>query len=405
MGASEWGPLLWRWIHCISITYDFVTDNHKDIILFLLNNLHTLIPCDSCQREFIEYIHMVPINVVQKNSNELFKWTYELHNHINKKLFKNSFEYINAYDKYSTFYINNSNSNYIEIAIIKTIFDLFIHLINYNLDSSVILQYFIYSISPYLTDLDVFKQINSLIIDNYKNKQILLQCKTLLSYNIDGYEYSSIIKDNSYKLFNESIEYIYIDEILEKKEIDPINDKIKEKNVVETEELSIYSWNKIIALDMDTTIPYDINLFYHKRIILSILSEDSVLQLLEFLKLFQDTSYFINLNVYFIEELNESTILTNTIKMVDDIYHLIYRMKFIDFTKNTVDKPYIEKETTIFYSNFDIIIDSWILTQTELLDLLDLYIQNKYALRIHYFAYNSKKYTNNDVYLHALTIL
>lgn len=402
MGASEWGPLLWKWIHCISITYDSVSENHKEVILFLLNNIHSLIPCDSCQQEFIEYIHMVPINIVQPNSNELFKWTYELHNHINRKLFKNTIEYMDAYHKYTFLYINNSN--YIEIAVIKTIFELFVTLINYNLDSSLLLQYFIYSLNPYLKDSHLMQEVNTLIVDNYRNKEILLECKKLIPFDIDGYEYITYVNNNTIKLL-ESVEFVYIDETLEKINIDPINDTVKEKDIIETEEESIYSWDKIIALDLDTTSPLSENLFYHKRIIVSIFTEEYVLQLLELLKVFEHTDSFINFNVYFIEKLTETTSLDNSIKMVDGIYHLMYRMQFYDFTKNTIEKPSFEKETNIFYANFDIIIDSWIITQSEIFDILDLHLKNKYALRIHYFAYNSDKYTNNDVYLHALTIL
>ncbi len=97
----QWGTHLWYYIHTITII-DFVDskDNlyHNTIAYNVLKELK--FPCKKCQIEYDNEFKNIDINLLD-NPMYLFKWSWELHNKINKKLNKDFLSFDDALQLYT----------------------------------------------------------------------------------------------------------------------------------------------------------------------------------------------------------------------------------------------------------------------------------------------------------------
>ena len=92
MLTTIWGPSLWHFLHTMSFNYpnnpNRVQKNaHKRLLLSLK---HTL-PCKYCRINLVKNYKCLPLNnKVFKNRYNFSKYIYNLHEHINKMLHKES---------------------------------------------------------------------------------------------------------------------------------------------------------------------------------------------------------------------------------------------------------------------------------------------------------------------------
>jgi len=87
MNPKVFGPHFWATIHLSAL-------HSKDLDLYK-NFIHTLgpiIPCKQCSEHFIENLKSHPIH------SDLFKWSVEMHNIVNRQTFKREIEYDEAYE-------------------------------------------------------------------------------------------------------------------------------------------------------------------------------------------------------------------------------------------------------------------------------------------------------------------
>jgi hypothetical protein len=95
MNTYIWGPPLWRLIH--SVAYCAKSEHADELALFFLS-FKKVLPCIYCRKSFEEFEQILVVQHGNKRlgqiiqDNELFAWSYALHDLVNKKLDKQEFE-------------------------------------------------------------------------------------------------------------------------------------------------------------------------------------------------------------------------------------------------------------------------------------------------------------------------
>lgn len=91
-----WGPSLWKSIHYIALAYPNNPtykdkQDYKEFFFKLIN----VIPCYRCSVNYETNLKKVPIDNYLSNNIDLFRWTFIIHNMVNKETSKKqlSFEY------------------------------------------------------------------------------------------------------------------------------------------------------------------------------------------------------------------------------------------------------------------------------------------------------------------------
>ncbi|QOI90180.1 putative FAD-linked sulfhydryl oxidase R596 [Pyramimonas orientalis virus] len=91
MDPNIWGKHLWTSIHFIALGYpDYPTESEKQNYHKFFSTLPNVLPCKSCRDHLTETLQtQSPLHAnFLKNKDELFKWTHNLHNIVNKRLNK-----------------------------------------------------------------------------------------------------------------------------------------------------------------------------------------------------------------------------------------------------------------------------------------------------------------------------
>lgn len=89
MEPKVWGRYLWTSIHAIALGYpDEPTEQDKTDFKEFFTNLWKVIPCQRCSDNYKEHLKELPIDESLGSNNDLFKWTVDLHNIVNKALKK-----------------------------------------------------------------------------------------------------------------------------------------------------------------------------------------------------------------------------------------------------------------------------------------------------------------------------
>jgi len=95
---ESWGKYLWAFIHTITVI-DFINNEYYvNMTIDKLSHVQYIIPCKHCAEE---YCHSIESLANSKEydvykSMELFRWSVDFHNQINKKLGKPEFMYEDA---------------------------------------------------------------------------------------------------------------------------------------------------------------------------------------------------------------------------------------------------------------------------------------------------------------------
>lgn len=107
---ATWGPTFWKLLHITGLQYDGLDHSlaRKTAYRSYMLALRNIIPCDKCAEH---YTNSVLSNIESALSNhQLFEWTIDLHNQINRKTGKDELTYAQAKDN-----LFNNNQNTTEI--------------------------------------------------------------------------------------------------------------------------------------------------------------------------------------------------------------------------------------------------------------------------------------------------
>ena len=106
MLTSVWGPALWHSLHTISFNYPVKpSKEQKEDYYKFFSSLENILPCRYCRINLKKNLKVVKMNKkVFKNRENLSRWVYELHEHINGMLGKKSgLSYEDVRDRYENF--------------------------------------------------------------------------------------------------------------------------------------------------------------------------------------------------------------------------------------------------------------------------------------------------------------
>lgn len=104
-----WGPSFWTMIHIGALDYN---TNFKHSYRSFILSLEHLLPCEFCRAHLMQNLHRLPLNThILENKIRLFKWTYILHDIVNKQLGKESIELKDAIEMYRKVIVNKTWEN------------------------------------------------------------------------------------------------------------------------------------------------------------------------------------------------------------------------------------------------------------------------------------------------------
>jgi len=76
----SWGPKFWPIIHLLAFRYKMSPPHNQEAIHQFFENLCFLLPCEHCENHCGAYMKQYPPDY----SGDLFKWTVDFHNFVNK---------------------------------------------------------------------------------------------------------------------------------------------------------------------------------------------------------------------------------------------------------------------------------------------------------------------------------
>lgn len=97
MGYSPtmWGREAWHFIHYVCLNYpDKPTDQQKETYKQFFLNIAEVLPCPFCGLHFLENMKEYPIRLDSKK--DLFEWSVDMHNEVNKSNGKQTLTYEEA---------------------------------------------------------------------------------------------------------------------------------------------------------------------------------------------------------------------------------------------------------------------------------------------------------------------
>ena len=103
MKKAEWGPLIWKVLHCITIKIkDEAFPNERNSLIYIISGICANLPCPQCASHANGIIKKYKLKDV-KTKNDIIKFVYFMHNQVNKRLNKQIFlfENIQEYNNYN----------------------------------------------------------------------------------------------------------------------------------------------------------------------------------------------------------------------------------------------------------------------------------------------------------------
>ncbi len=113
MKTDVWGKHLWYSIHLIALAYpEKPTNEEKRHYQAFFENLHEVLPCYKCSINYLKHLNEIPITTkVLSNTDNLFRWTVDIHNLVNVELGKEQWKYDEAIEYYRNFDSTKHASN------------------------------------------------------------------------------------------------------------------------------------------------------------------------------------------------------------------------------------------------------------------------------------------------------
>jgi len=117
---TEWQQITWNIFHTLTLNYN---DNYKQEYIIFFNSLKIIIPCRMCRNHYIENINKENMEIEKNiNSDQIFNWTVDLHNSVNKMNKKKIWSYDEARKYYTDNKFNNKLLKFFIFDYIKTNF-------------------------------------------------------------------------------------------------------------------------------------------------------------------------------------------------------------------------------------------------------------------------------------------
>lgn len=84
LNPTVWGPQGWHFIHATAMTFPpNPTDADKQNYQAFFNSLEKILPCELCRENFKQKIAKMPPPYT--NGKEMFEWSVDIHNQVNKE--------------------------------------------------------------------------------------------------------------------------------------------------------------------------------------------------------------------------------------------------------------------------------------------------------------------------------
>mgnify|MGYP001156963247 FL=1 len=97
-----WGPSGWRFMHYVALGYpDEPTEHDRMSYKRFYESLVDVLPCQGCANHYKENIANVPIDDHLKDRESLLRWTFDIHNEVNKLKGKPILSYEDALKLYT----------------------------------------------------------------------------------------------------------------------------------------------------------------------------------------------------------------------------------------------------------------------------------------------------------------
>jgi hypothetical protein len=89
-----WGSKMWTMIHLICLQAPETIDtNVRNAYYTFFTMMPYVLPCDKCREHWIEHVREHPLEQVMDTRDDLFRWSVDMHNLVNKSLGKPDVSY------------------------------------------------------------------------------------------------------------------------------------------------------------------------------------------------------------------------------------------------------------------------------------------------------------------------
>jgi hypothetical protein len=86
---TTWGPFFWHTMHLVALGYPVEpTYAEKQAAKQFYESFTQLIPCPICKVHYTDNLKEMPITPSLDSRKDLFRWTVDMHNKVNKQLNK-----------------------------------------------------------------------------------------------------------------------------------------------------------------------------------------------------------------------------------------------------------------------------------------------------------------------------
>jgi hypothetical protein len=97
-----WGPHGWKFIHYVALGYpDKPTDADKTAYRNFYESLSDILPCQGCADHYRETIQAFPVKDHLASRDQLLRWSFDIHNTVNKRIGKSILSYDEALQLYT----------------------------------------------------------------------------------------------------------------------------------------------------------------------------------------------------------------------------------------------------------------------------------------------------------------
>uniref|UniRef100_A0A6C0KN64 thiol oxidase n=1 Tax=viral metagenome TaxID=1070528 RepID=A0A6C0KN64_9ZZZZ len=115
MKKSEWGPHIWKTIHCLTIR---IKDDHfeklKPQLMNILSQICSNLPCPTCSSHASTYMRKYRFKHIN-TKEQLIRFFYQFHNEVNKRLHKKNISYEDMIKIHEKVNFKNTLSTYYNI--------------------------------------------------------------------------------------------------------------------------------------------------------------------------------------------------------------------------------------------------------------------------------------------------
>lgn len=116
MKKSEWGPIIWKTLHCIPTKIkDDEFLNEREQIIKIITNICSNLPCPQCSSHATGMIRRHKLRDI-KTKRDMISFVHFMHNQVNKRLKKKQYA-IQELEDYNKYNIRTVLSDYYSLNI------------------------------------------------------------------------------------------------------------------------------------------------------------------------------------------------------------------------------------------------------------------------------------------------